>query len=515
MADKIPSDRPGPAPVSPVLRLEAICKSFGPVRALEDVTFDVLPGRIHGLVGENGAGKSTLVQIITGLTQPDSGRVLLAGRPVRFRTPIEARAAGVAAVYQDPKLFPHLSVAENIALGAYPTLPIGAVNRRQMHATARELLARLGSDIDIRALVAGLSFAEHQFIEIARALSADVSVLILDEPTSALTPAEAERLFGVVRTLRDRGTAVMLITHRLEEIEAVCDDITVLRDRRHVATKPAAEVDRASLVQMMVGRPLETMFARREAPQLGEEILRVENLSLAGVFAEVSFSVRAGEIVGMGGLVGAGRSEIAQTVFGVTPPSSGRVFLRGREVKPKSPRQMLELGLAYLPEDRDRDGLIMPETITHNITLPIVRALAHWSFIDRAREQRLAEEAAATYRVLTPSVAQIVSSLSGGNRQKVAFAKWLATNPAALILDEPTHGIDIGSKAQVHEMIAQLAGKGLAVLLISSDLPELLAMSDRILVIAEGALVGEYGHAEATQEKVMMAAAQQGARARR
>jgi rhamnose transport system ATP-binding protein len=363
--------------------------------------------------------------------------------------------------------------------------------------------------------VAGLSFADHQFIEIARALSADVRVLILDEPTSALTPAEAERLFSVVRGLRDRGAAVILITHRLEEIAAVCDDITVLRDRRHVATKPAAEVDRASLVQMMVGRPLETMFARREAPILGGEALRVEDLSLDGVFADVSFSIRAGEIVGMGGLVGAGRSEIAQAVFGVTPPTSGRVFLRGGEVRPTSPRQMLDLGLAYLPEDRDRDGLIMPETITHNITLPIVQTLARWSFVDRAREQRLAEEAAATYRVLTPSVAQIVSSLSGGNRQKVAFAKWLATHPAALILDEPTHGIDIGSKAQVHDMIVQLAGKGLAVLLISSDLPELLAISDRILVIAEGALVGEFTHAEATQEKVMMAAAQQGARARR
>ena len=498
-----------------VLRLEGICKSFGPVLALEDVSFDVLPGRVHGLVGENGAGKSTLVQIVTGLAQPDSGRVVLAGQPVRCRTPIEARAYGVAAVYQDPKLFPHMSVAENIALGAYPTLPIGVVNRKAMHATASALLQQLGSDIDPRALVAGLSYAEHQFVEIARALSADVRVLILDEPTSALTPAEAERLFRVVRTLRDRGTAIILISHRLEEIMAVCDDITVLRDRRHVATKPAAEVDRASLVQMMVGRPLETLFTRREAPALGEEALRVETLSLAGVFADVSFSVRAGEIVGMGGLVGAGRSEIAQTVFGVTPPSSGRVFLRGREVHPHSPGQMLALGLAYLPEDRDRDGLIMPETITHNITLPILRSLARWSFVDRARERRLAEDAAATYRVLTPSVEQIVSSLSGGNRQKVAFAKWLTTDPAALILDEPTHGIDIGSKAQVHEMITQLASKGLAVLLISSDLPELIAMSDRILVIAEGALVGEFSHAEATQEKVMMAAAQQGARARR
>ncbi|MDR3440288.1 sugar ABC transporter ATP-binding protein [Telmatospirillum sp.] len=499
----------------PILSLDGICKSFGPVRALEDITFDVFPGRVHGLVGENGAGKSTLVKIITGLEQADAGRVLLSGEAVRFHTPIEARAHGIVAVYQDPKLFPHLSVAENIALGAYPTLPFGVINRKRMYGTAKVLLERLGSEVDPQALVAGLSVAEHQFVEIARALSSDVKILILDEPTSALTPAEAERLFRVVRTLRDHGTAVILITHRLEEIEAMSDDISVIRDRRHVATKDAKSVDRASLVQMMVGRPLETLFTRRDQPTFGKEVLRVENLSLTGVFDNVSFSVRAGEVVGMGGLVGAGRSEIAQTLFGITPPTSGRVWLNDHEIHPHNPRQMLDLGLAYLPEDRDRDGLIMPETITHNITLPILRRLSHWCFVDRSQERVLAEDASKSYRALTPTVEQIVSALSGGNRQKVAFAKWLATNPVTLILDEPTHGIDIGSKAQVHEMVAQLASRGLAVLLISSDLPELLAMSDRILVIAEGTLVTEFLKNDATQEKVMMAAAQQTRRVRR
>ncbi|WP_206365367.1 sugar ABC transporter ATP-binding protein [Siculibacillus lacustris] len=494
---------------APILLLRRIGKSFGPVRALEDVSFDVRPGRVHGLVGENGAGKSTLVKIITGLEEADEGEVILAGRAVRFRTPIEARNHGIAAVYQDPKLFPHLSIAENIAMGAYPSGWFGTVDRRAMIDTAREHLARVGSDLDPKRTVAGLSVAEHQFVEIARALSSDVRVLILDEPTSALTPTEAERLFAVVRSLRDRGTAIILITHRLEEIEAMCDDVTVLRDRRHVATLPRAEVDRAKLVQLMVGRPLEALFARRERPTIGEDVLRVEHLSLDGVFDDVSFSVRAGEIVGMGGLVGAGRSEIAQTLFGITPPTAGRVVLKGVEVAPQSPKQMLARGLAYLPEDRDRDGLIMPETITHNITLPILDSLSHWTVVDRAGERRLAESASQTYRVLTPSVETIVSALSGGNRQKVAFAKWLATEPVALILDEPTHGIDIGSKAQVHAMVAQLADRGLAVLLISSDLPELLAMSDRILVIAEGALVAEFARDEATQESVMMAAARQ------
>jgi rhamnose transport system ATP-binding protein len=506
---------PAGTPAAPVLSLRGISKSFGPVKALEDVSFDVHPGRVHGLVGENGAGKSTLVKIITGLEQADAGQVLLMGQPVRFHTPIEARAAGIAAVYQDPKLFPHLSVAENIAMGAYPTGRFGAVDRPAMHARAKELLGRLGSDIDPRRLIAGLSVAEHQFVEIARALSSDVRVLILDEPTSALTPAEAELLFTVVRRLRERGTAIILITHRLEEIEAMSDDITVLRDRRHVATMPAENVERADLVQMMVGRPLEALFTRRTTPTYGEERLRVENLCLDGVFENVSFRVRAGEIVGMGGLVGAGRSEIAQTLFGITPPSSGRVFLKGEAIQPKSPAQMLAAGLAYLPEDRDRDGIIMPETITHNITLPILHTLSRWTFIDRGGEAALAGEAAERYRVRTPSVEQIVSALSGGNRQKVAFAKWLATDPTVLILDEPTHGIDIGSKAQVHEMVAQLADQGLAVVLISSDLPELLAMSDRILVVAEGVLTAEFQHDEATQEKVMTAAAQQSGRVRR
>ena len=494
------------ANVSPVLALHGITKAYGPVNAVADISFDVRPGRVHGLVGENGAGKSTLVKIITGLEQADAGTVSIAGTPVRFRTPIEARAGGVVAVYQDPKLFPHLSVAENIMIGFYPTNAVGAVNRREMHATARRLLQQVGSNIDPAALVAGLSVAEHQFVEIARALSSELRVLILDEPTSPLTPAEAERLFRVVRVLRDRGTAVLLITHRLEEIEQMSDDITVLRDGRHIATKPATALDRAALVQLMVGRPLHTLFTRREMPPPGKEVLKIENLALRGTFDGISFSVRAGEIVGLGGLVGAGRSEIAKTLFGITPPTAGRIWLNGVEVTPRSPRQMLGLGLAYLPEDRDHDGLIMPESVVHNITLPILRRLTRLGVVNRARERHLAAEAAATYNVKAASIEQAVASLSGGNRQKVAFAKWLATSPAALILDEPTHGIDVGSKAQVHEMIAHLADKGLAVVLISSDLPELLAMSDRILVFAEGALVAELAHAEATQEKVMMAA---------
>jgi rhamnose transport system ATP-binding protein len=492
----------------PILRVLGITKAYGASKALEDVSFDILKGRVHALVGENGAGKSTLVKIITGIVEADTGQVLVASKVVRFRTPIEARRAGIAAVYQDPKLFPHLDIAENIYMGAYPKTAAGTVNRKSMYAGAGTALQELGVEIDPHMIVAGLSVAEMQFVEIARALTTELQLLILDEPTSALTPAESERLFKIVRNLREQGKSVLIITHRLEEVEAIADDITVLRDGRHVTTRLASTVDRSSLVQMMVGRPLESLFARRETRRRGDEILRVEALSLVGKFSEISFSLHGGEILGMGGLVGAGRSEIAQSLFGIRPATAGRVLLKGRQVVPGSPHQMLRLGLPYLPEDRDGQGLILPESISDNVALPIVGRLARLGVLNRSTQREIAAAAAATYEVKATSIEQLVSSLSGGNRQKVAIAKWLTTKPVALILDEPTHGVDIGSKAQIHRIIAGLADSGLAVLLISSDLPELLAMSDRILVIAEGRLVSEFSREEATQERVMMAATQ-------
>ncbi len=495
--------------LAPVLRIIGIDKAFGLSKALSEVSFDIAPGRVHALVGENGAGKSTLVKIITGILEPDSGELLLAGKPVRFRTPIEARRAGVVAVYQDPKLFPHLDVAENIAMGNPPVNVFGAVDGTAMRERARAALARLGVDVDPRALIASLSMAELQFVEIARALTANLRLLILDEPTSALTPAESEKLYAIVRGLRDQGAAVLLITHRLEELEGIADDITVLRDGAHVATLPASAVDRPAIIQMMVGRPLETLFAERKPRAVGREALRVEGLELAGVFRDVTFTIRAGEIVCMAGLVGAGRTEIAQTCFGMTPPSGGRVFFAGREVQPRSPKQMLKLGLAYLPEDRDGQGLIMAESILSNVTLPILDRLSRWGVVDRQRLRKVASAAIETYDIRATGVDQAVLLLSGGNRQKVAFAKWLTTNPTALILDEPTHGIDVGSKAQVHRIIASLADAGLAVLVISSDLPEVLAIADRILVVAEGRIVADLDPRHATQETVMMAATRQ------
>ncbi len=487
------------------LRLDGIGRSFGSSRALSEVSFEVEPGSVHALVGENGAGKSTLVKIITGILEADEGQVFLDGEPVRFATPIEARRAGIAAVYQDPKLFPHLDVAENIAMGDEPVTRLGTVDRDRMHTRAQAALRQLESGINSRALVAGLSVAELQFVEIARALVADLRLLILDEPTSALTPAEAGKLFRIVDRLRRQGTAVMLITHRLEEVEEIADTVTILRDGAHVATRPLSEITRSEIVQTMVGRPLDALYAPRQGRTPGAEALRVDRLSLEGVFHDVSFSLRAGEIVGMAGLVGAGRSEIAQACFGLTPPTGGQVLIGGAAVTPRSPRQMLKLGLAYLPEDRDGQGLIMAETIVGNITLPVIDRLSLFGFVDRDGQRRLALEAVKTYDVKATGIEQVVALLSGGNRQKVAFAKWLATKPRVLILDEPTHGIDVGSKAQVHRIIEELAAQGLAILMISSDLPEVLAMSDRILVIAEGELVAELGR-DADQEDVMNAA---------
>jgi rhamnose transport system ATP-binding protein len=495
-----------PADRVAVLRVVGITKIFGTANALSDVSFSVTRGEVHALVGENGAGKSTLVKIVTGIFKPSSGHIELDGERTRFDTPVEARRAGVAAVYQDPKLFPHLDVAENISMGATLVTALGVLDRKAVVARARKSLARIGTAIDPHALIAELSVAELQFVEIARALVADLKLLILDEPTSSLTPTEAEKLFRIVRDLRDHGTAILFITHRLEELTLIADAVTILRDGRHVATRPAAEMSRTEIVRMMVGRPLEGMFVRRAKRTPGREVLRVEGLSRDGAFSNVSFALRAGEIVGMAGLVGSGRSEIAQACFGLSQPTSGRIAIVGVPVTPRSPKQMLALGLAYLPEDRDGLGLIISAPIADNVTLPILGRLAKFGFIDEGEGRTVASEAVETYNIRTTGIDQLVSDLSGGNRQKVAFARWLSTKPKVLILDEPTHGVDIGSKAQIHRIIAQLADNGLAVLVISSDLPEVLGVADRILVVAEGELVAEMDAGSVDQETVMMAA---------
>lgn len=491
----------------PLLEVKHITKRFGPVLAVDDVSFSVSKGEIHSLVGENGAGKSTVVKIITGLERSNSGTVTLQGEPCSFATPIEAHDAGIAVVYQDPKLFPHLDVAENIFMGIYPTNRFGLVSERRMYHEAERLLSSLGATLDPRSLVSGLSVADIQFVEIARALSSEVKLLILDEPTASLTPSEADRLFKLIRNLKAAGTSIIFISHRLEEIREISDRVTVMRDGKHVITANAAELTEEEMVHAMVGRELNSLFVKSEGDiDTANKVLEVRSLTLPGRFSDVSFAVHAGEIVGMAGLVGAGRTDIAESIFGLRPPESGEVFVNGRKVNPTSSRVMRANGVAYVPEDRDTHGLIMDMGVASNVTLTVLNKLARRGFIRHDWETEFARKYAEDLSIRSSSMDAMVRQLSGGNRQKVVFAKWLATDPSVLILDEPTHGIDVGSKSQVHERIAALADAGFAVLLISSDLPEILAMCDRILVVSAGRIVAEFDRDEATQEKIMRAA---------
>jgi rhamnose transport system ATP-binding protein len=488
------------------LGIVGIVKSFGPVQAVKSVSFGVKAGSVHALVGENGAGKSTLVKIITGMQRPDAGRILLDGDECFFDTPLEARRRGITAVYQDPKLFPHLDVAENIFMGFHPRTWLRTVDKKRMYDDAARRLSELGVDIDPRSLLAGRSIAEIQFVEIVRAMCADLRLLILDEPTASLTPSEADRLFSVVASLKKRGVSVIFISHRLEEIGRVADEVTVMRDGEHIVTAPAAGMTEEAMVRYMVGRELKSLFVEKSSKPIGAPVLEVRGLGLPGVFENVSFSVRAGEIVGLAGLVGAGRTEIAESIFGVRPPASGTVAIDGAVVVPKNPAQMLRAGLAYIPENRDDNGLVVELGVASNICLSVLGRLGRAGFISHASETRFAAPFADDFEIKTPNLDMAVTSLSGGNRQKVVLAKWLATKPKILILDEPTHGIDVGTKSQVHQRISDLAAEGYPILLISSDLPEVLGMCDRVLVVAHGRIVAEFSRDEATQEKIMTAA---------
>ena len=505
----------------PRLDIRKVSKSFGGIHALRDVSFLVKPGEVHALIGENGAGKSTLVKIVTGLEQPDTGEILLDGVPCQFRSPMEARHSGVVAVYQDPKVFPHLDVAENIFIGLHPLNSLGLIDRARMFREATDLLAELGSDLDPTTLVAGLSVAESQFVEFARALAHQADkVLILDEPTASLTGNETEKLFRVVRHMRERGVAVIIISHRLEDLRDLVDTVTILRDGRHVATKAATSLSESEIVRLMVGRSqgelygtVETSARTRGAPG-GSERLSVKGLTLDNEFADVSFCLRAGEIVGMFGLVGAGRTEIARSLFGITPPDSGFVAIDGHEVNVCDPRQMLARGLAYLPEDREGQGLVPSMSVQKNVVVTILDKLALHGILRLRRERIFTLQTIAELGIKTEGTEAAVSSLSGGNRQKVVLGKWLATDPKILILDEPTHGIDIGSKAQVHQLVISLAARGIAILLISSDLPEILRLSDRVLVVANGRITATLDLSEMTEEKILLAASREAVESR-
>jgi rhamnose transport system ATP-binding protein len=489
-------------PIPPLLQARDIEKAFPGVRALSGVSFEVRAGEVHALLGENGAGKSTLIKVLSGVYQPDGGAILIDGREARFATPEDAKRAGVATIYQELLLFPELSVAENIFLGHAPRAGGGRIDWREMRAKTEGLLASLEiDDIAPDQNVGALSVGHRQRVEILRALSHDARVLIMDEPTASLTEIDVARLFDIVRRLKGRGVGVVYISHRLDEIFAIADRVTVLRDGAYVGWRPVAETTSAELVQMMVGRRIDNLFPKTAVP-IGAPVLEARDIVRRPMTKGVSLSVRAGEIVGLAGLVGSGRSEFAQTIFGVTPAESGEIRLMGETVRIDSPESARAKGIAYVPEDRGVQGVVRPMSVLHNLSLAALGALSRAGFIDRAAELHLADEAVQRFSVKTSSVEEIVGRLSGGNQQKIVLGKWLANNQKLLILDEPTRGIDVGAKAEIHRLMCELAGTGVAILMISSELPEVLGMSDRVLVMREGRLVAEFDRARATSETV-------------
>lgn len=499
---------PGPAPA---LILRNVSKSFPGVQALADVSFDVKPGEVHALLGENGAGKSTLIKIISGVYPPDSGQMEVDGRAVRFTRPSEAQAHGIATIYQEFSLYPELTVAENIFAGHMPRALSGTVlDWRRASSAAEKLLESLdASDLNVRSRVGTLSVGNRQRVEIAKALSRQARILILDEPSAVLTQHDTERLFGIIRRLCAQNVAVIYISHRLDEIFELADRVTVLRDGKLVGVKAAKETNEAELIRMMVGRAL----AEEPLPHLEEEpsdrkvVLRAQKLVCPPLLKEATVEIRAGEIVGLAGLIGSGRSELAQAIFGVTPLESGTIEMEGRAVEIRRPEDAIALGIAYVPEDRQRQGLISAMTVAQNISLTRLWQLMRGPFLDPDAEDALARQYIDTLRIRTPSSRQITRNLSGGNQQKVVLAKWLATKPRLLIVDEPTRGIDVGARAEIHRLLDSLAREeGMAILVISSDLPEVLRISDRICVMREGYLVAEIKRKDATQETILGAA---------
>ena len=489
----------------PILRLTGVSKRFGSVVALRDGRIALYPGTIHALIGENGAGKSTLVKIIAGLYSRDSGDFEYNGHSVAFRSTAESKAAGIAVIYQEPTLFPDLSVTENIFMGRQPMGKFRRIDRKAMHDEVVSLTNRLGVPLDPDRPTESLSIADQQIIEIAKAISLDAQVLIMDEPTAALSEAEVDRLFAVARSLRDEGRSLLFISHRFEEVFALCDDVTVMRDGSYISTQPISETDVPTLVREMVGRDISEMFPKMDTV-IGDPVLEVAGLSSAGVFADIDLTVRSGEIVALSGLVGAGRSEVARAIFGVDPYDSGSVMVSGKPLPKHDPRAAMNARVGFVPEDRRRQGLVVDSPVVVNITDAIRTTLTKMGFITRLAENKAAEEWAGALDVKCAALDSLAATLSGGNQQKVVLAKWLAADPSLLIIDEPTRGIDVATKADVHRRMSELAAQGIAILMISSELPEVLGMADRILVMHEGRITEELTRDEATPERVMYAA---------
>ncbi|MCD7059737.1 sugar ABC transporter ATP-binding protein [Pelagibacterium xiamenense] len=490
----------------PILRLEGITKTFPGVKALNDIALELYPGQVTALIGENGAGKSTLVKIMTGIYQPDAGAITLDGEAVHFPSAHAALDHGITAIHQETVLFDELSVAENIFLGHAPRTRVGFVDWKKLRAEAADILKNMGASIDPGARLKDLSIANKHLVAVARALSIEAQIVIMDEPTAALSHKEIEELFVLVDLLRQDGKAILFISHKFDEIFRIADRYTVFRDGEMVGSGLMAETDQKELVRMMVGRSVDQVFPKQEVT-LGETVLEVKGLSHPTEFDDINFTLRRGEILGFYGLVGAGRSELMQALFGATRPSSGTVTLEGKPALAKSEADAIEKGIVYVPEERGRQGAVIGLPIFQNISLPSLKKTSRSGFLDLAREFALARKYAERLDLRAASLSQDVGTLSGGNQQKVVIAKWLATQPRVIILDEPTKGIDIGSKAAVHEFMSALAAEGLCVIMVSSELPEIMGMSDRVIVMREGRIAGEFNREALDAETLVRTAA--------
>jgi len=489
-----------------VLELNGITKTFPGVRALDKVSFKLKAGEIHALMGENGAGKSTFIKVITGVYTPDEGEIILNGKAVQMKNPNNAQAMGIAAIYQHGNVYPDLTVTENIFLGHEK---IEKWTKRilwnEMHADAKKILEELGAGFEPKTKMGALSVAQQQLVEIAKALSSNAKIIIMDEPTAALSKRESEELYKITEKLRDNGVAIIFISHRFEDMYRLASRVTVFRDSNYIGSWKVDEITNANLIMAMVGREISQLFPKKKA-EIGEELLRVEEFSKAGYFADISFSVHKGEIVGLTGLVGAGRSEVCQSIFGVMKPDSGAIYLNGKKIKVNTPLEAMNFGIGYLPEDRQRQGLVLSWGIGDNITLPILEKFTKAGAIDIKKERAFAKLLAEKVDVKANSIFTLASQLSGGNQQKVVVAKMLAADLKVIILDEPTKGVDVGAKAAMYEIMSDLASQGYAIIMISSEMPEILGMSDRIVVMRDGRISKIFNKEDATQEKILEAA---------
>jgi ribose transport system ATP-binding protein len=488
-----------------MLQMQHIRKTFSGVVALDNVSFELHKGEVHILLGENGAGKSTLMKILSGAYQKNEGRIFLNGQEIVIRNPKHAQELGISIIYQELNLVPQLSAAENIFLGREPVRFTGMIDRRAMNRRATQILKGLGIDIDLRKPVRDLSIAARQMVEVAKAISLEARILIMDEPTSALTEKEIKELFARIRQLKAAGVSIVYISHRMEELFEIGDRVTVLRDGKNIGTYKIGDITRAELIRLMVDRELTDQFPKLRAP-IGEEVLRVENLNRAGALKKINLSLRRGEVLGIAGLLGSGRTELARAIFGLDKIDSGSIFVKGALQRGRSPRRAINSGIGFLTEDRKAQGVVLTLSVKENICLPSVEKFSRFGLMQSSEENRAATQYLNQLRIKTPGIDQKVAYLSGGNQQKVVLSKWLCCQADIFIFDEPTRGIDVGSKAEIYQLINRLTASGVAVIMISSELPEILGMSDRILVMHQGKITGEFSAEEATQEKILRCA---------